>query len=30
MKITVVKKASTAKPTGYCSAFIDDGLLNKR
>ena len=30
MKITVIKKATTAKPTGYCTAFIDDGLLNKR
>jgi hypothetical protein len=31
MKITVVKKAVVnAKPSGYCSAFIDDGLLNKR
>jgi hypothetical protein len=30
MKITVIKKATNAKPTGYCSAFVDDGLLNKR
>ena len=30
MKITVIKKATTAKPTGYCAAFVDDGLLNKR
>jgi hypothetical protein len=30
MKITVIKKATSAKPTGYCSAFVDDGLLNKR
>ena len=30
MKITVIKKATNAKPTGYCTAFVDDGLLNKR
>ena len=30
MKITVIKKATNAKPTGFCSAFVDDGLLNKR
>ena len=30
MKITVIKKATTAKPTGYCIAYIDDGLLAKR
>ena len=30
MKITVIKKATTEKPTGYCITFIDDGLLAKR
>lgn len=30
MKITVIKKATNAKPSGFCTAFIDDGLLNKR
>jgi hypothetical protein len=30
MKITVIKKATNAKPSGFCGAYIDDGLLNKR
>jgi hypothetical protein len=30
MKITIVKKATNAKPQGFCSTYIDDGLLNKR
>jgi hypothetical protein len=31
MKITVIKKAViNAKPSGFCSAYVDDGLLNKR
>jgi len=30
MKITVIKKATTAKPTGYCITYVDDGLLAKR
>jgi len=31
MKITVIKKATlNAKPSGFCTTFIDDGLLNKR
>jgi hypothetical protein len=30
MKITVIKKATTAKPTGYCATYVDEGLLNKR
>ena len=31
MKITVIKKATVnAKPQGFCGAFVDDGLLNKR
>ena len=29
MKITVIKKATTAKPTGYCAAFVDDGLAEQ-
>jgi hypothetical protein len=24
MKITVIKKASTAKPSGFCPVFVDD------
>lgn len=30
MKITVIKKATNAKPSGFCTSFVDDGLLNKR
>ncbi len=30
MKITVVKKATNAKPSGFCGAMVDDGLLGKR
>jgi hypothetical protein len=30
MKITVIKKATNAKPQGFCTTFVDDGLLNKR
>jgi hypothetical protein len=31
MKITVIKKATVnAKPQGYCSIIVDEGLLNKR
>jgi hypothetical protein len=30
MKVTVIKKGTNAKPNGFCGAFIDDGLLNKR
>jgi hypothetical protein len=30
MKITVIKKATNAKPQGFCTTFIDDGLLNKK
>jgi hypothetical protein len=30
MKITVIKKATNAKPQGFCTTFIDDGLVNKR
>jgi hypothetical protein len=24
MKITVIKKASSAKPSGYCPIYVDD------
>jgi hypothetical protein len=24
MKITVIKKASTAKPSGWCPIYVDD------
>jgi hypothetical protein len=24
MKITVIKKASNAKPSGFCPVFVDD------
>jgi hypothetical protein len=31
MKITVIKKGTAnAKPQGFCTMYIDDGLLNKR
>ncbi len=31
MKITVIKKATVnAKPSGWCTMFVDDGLLSKR
>ena len=30
MKITVIKKATNAKPNGFCTTFVDDGLLNKK
>lgn len=30
MKITVIKRATNAKPLGFCTTYIDDGLLNKR
>jgi len=30
MKIKVIKKASNAKPTGFCSQYIDDPPVNKR
>jgi hypothetical protein len=30
MKITIVKKASTVKPQGYCMAMVDEVPLNKR
>ncbi len=30
MKITIVKKATTVKPQGFCFAMVDDVPLNKR
>ncbi len=30
MKIKVVKKATNAKPQGYCITMVDDVPLNKR
>lgn len=31
MKITVIKNATVnAKPQSWCSAIVDEGLLNKR
>lgn len=30
MKITIVKKASNLKPSGYCASFIDEPALNKK
>jgi hypothetical protein len=30
MKITIVKKATSVKPQGYCISMVDDVPLNKR
>jgi hypothetical protein len=30
MKITIVKKATSVKPQGFCIAMVDDVPLNKR
>ena len=30
MKIKIVKKASSVKPTGYCIAWIDEPPMNKK
>jgi len=30
MKVKVIKKASNVKPTGFCGAFIDESLMNKK
>ena len=30
MKIKVIKKASSVKPTGFCSQFVDDPPMNKK
>lgn len=30
MKITIVKKATTVKPQGFCMAMVDDVTFGKR
>jgi hypothetical protein len=30
MKITILKKAATVKPQGYCMAMVDEAALAKR
>jgi hypothetical protein len=30
MKIKVVKKASSKKPSGYCLEFVDEPPMNKK
>jgi hypothetical protein len=30
MKIKVIKKAANAKPTGFCSMYVDDPPMNKK
>jgi len=30
MKIKVVKKASSKKPSGYCDMYIDEPPMNKK
>jgi hypothetical protein len=30
MKIKVVKKASSAKPSGFCSQIVDEPPFNKK
>jgi hypothetical protein len=30
MKIQVIKKATSKKPTGYCIAWIDEPPMNKK
>jgi hypothetical protein len=30
MKITIVKKATSVKPSGYCMSMVDEVPLNKR
>ena len=30
MKITIVKKASNVKPSGYCLSWVDEPALNKK
>lgn len=30
MKITIVKKATSVKPQGFCMMMVDDVPLNKR
>jgi len=30
MKITIVKKATSRKPSGYCEMFLDEPPMNKK
>ena len=30
MKIKVVKKASSVKPSGFCASFVDEPPMNKK
>ena len=30
MKITIVKKATSRKPSGYCDLYIDEPPMNKK
>ena len=30
MKIKIVKKGSSAKPTGYCANWVDEPPMNKK
>jgi hypothetical protein len=30
MKIKVIKKATNAKPSGYCNIWIDEPPMNKK
>jgi hypothetical protein len=30
MKITIVKKASNLKPSGYCGSWVDEPAANKK
>ena len=30
MKIKIVKKAISVKPSGYCSSFVDEPPMNKK
>jgi hypothetical protein len=30
MKITVIKKATNVKPTGYCTNWVDEPPMNKK
>jgi hypothetical protein len=30
MKITIVKKGSNVKPSGFCVSFVDEPPMNKK
>ena len=30
MKIKVIKKGASAKPTGFCNSWVDDPPMNKK